>query len=350
MCGLVGVAGEISKNEEDLFKDLLVMDTVRGYHSTGMAIIDTDRTVEGSTLFKLPVAGPDFVRHEMFTRSIPYTSAALIGHNRAATVGAINSHNAHPFQTGSIIGAHNGTLPHQSRTQLDDYRDYTTDSEALFHNIHKSGVELTLGSVWGAWALTYWDFNEDRLVMVRNKQRPLAYAYTKDRRAVMWASEFSMLYAAADRNFIELDGEAQIVPEDTVLEFDIPVYLPKGHCLANPKEVATVVPGKPPVIPPYRATGGSTGHVITIGGKTGTPSTTQTITSTPGTTTEDRISSGSGEGDEDKEEGLRDCDWCTARDHVHNMHNISIGHNEPAMLCGDCYDDPEVQQYLHLIY
>lgn len=334
MCGLVGVAGQIGRDEEGLFKDLLVMDTIRGYHSTGMAVIDSCRTPEGASLFKLPMAGPEFVRHDMFSKLIPYTSAALIGHNRAATVGAINAHNAHPFQAGNIIGAHNGTLPHAARRQLNNHQDYTTDSEALFHNIHRDGAELVLGSIWGAWALTYWDFEADRLMMIRNDERPLWYAFSKDRSTVVWASEYMMLYAASERHYMDIE-QAEEVPVNTLLSFDIPTYMPKGTKLSDPEEVATVVPGKPPAVP-------QTTRVIPIGGnstKTNagkTTDSTEMIILPP-----DRIANES----EPDGEDLRDCAWCTAREPHHEMHTIN-SFGEPAILCGDCFDDPTIMQYM----
>ena len=338
MCGLVGIAGNIGLQEEALFKDLLVMDTVRGYHSTGMAVIDSDREPEGATIFKLPVAGPDFVRHSMFSKCIPYTSACLIGHNRAATVGAINSFNAHPFHAGDIIGAHNGTIPMQAQKELEDYAKFTTDSEALLWNIHQVGVELTLGSIWGAWALTYWDFKKDRLCMVRNDQRPLAYVFTADRENLLWASEYTMLYAAAERNNIELE-EAKILPINTVFEFDIPTYMAKGMKLPDPVEACQVTPGKPPSF--STAWSGSKKTTMQVGGvagKTGIKSITYNPDGVIDLTPSKVIDT-----------SLRQCDWCSASQKESEMHTHQ-GYDTPAYLCGDCFDDPTIQQYLSTMF
>lgn len=317
MCGLVGLAGHIGHYEEKAFRDLLVMDTVRGFHSTGMAIIGKDRQVSSSALFKLPVSGGDFVRHEQFSKMIPFTtnntSAVLIGHNRQATVGQVNTHNAHPFHTGSIIGAHNGTLPQQARQKLANWKDYTTDSEALLYNIHKDGAELALGSVWGAWALTYWDFDKDSLFMVRNDQRPLSYTYTKDRETLMWASEWQMLWAAADRNNLDIE-DIQDVPVDAVLEFKIPEDMSAKNPLKDPEKVGTVSSC-------YYDYGKSSTHWW-----------------------EDyyeKQEEGRKEGDTSAVITTQSCDWCSAVVPTTDIVQVSAG----IKLCNDCHSDPEVRSY-----
>ena len=46
MCGLTGVAGKIGKSEEDIFRDLLVVDALRGTDSTGIAAINAQFDVK----------------------------------------------------------------------------------------------------------------------------------------------------------------------------------------------------------------------------------------------------------------------------------------------------------------
>ena len=320
MCGLVGLAGYIGYNEERAFRDLLVMDTVRGFHSTGIAVIDKDRLVSGSAIFKLPVSGGEFVRHEQFSDMIPSTtnktSAVLIGHNRQATVGKVNTHNAHPFHTGSIIGAHNGTLPHTARQKLANWKDYTTDSEALLYNIHKDGAELALGSVWGAWALTYWDFDRDSLFMVRNDQRPLAYTYTTDRETLLWASEWQMIWAAADRNNLDIE-DVQDVPVDEVLEFKIPQSMTAKRPLKDPEKVGDVCS--------YDCSSGSN-----YGGDGYTNQWWDNYYQK-----------------QDEKQAVsvvvanKSCDWCSAVVPSSEIVSVSGGID----LCKDCHSDPEVVGY-----
>lgn len=321
MCGLVGLAGHIGHYEEKAFRDLLVMDTVRGFHSTGMAIIGKDRQVSSSALFKLPVSGGDFVRHEQFSKMIPFTtnntSAVLIGHNRQATVGQVNTHNAHPFHTGSIIGAHNGTLPQTARQKLANWKDYTTDSEALLYNIHKDGAEMALGSVWGAWALTYWDFDKDSLFMVRNDQRPLSYTYTKDRETLMWASEWQMLWAAADRNNLDIE-DIQDVPVDEILEFKIPKNMSAKNPLKDPEKVGDVFSCD------YVSSSSSGGNYS---------SNTQWWDDYYKKQEEKQATS--------VVVANKSCDWCSAVVPSSEIVSISGGID----LCKDCHSDPEVVGY-----
>ena len=39
MCGLVGMAGDILQKHEEMFKEMLIYDSIRGFHSTGVAFI-----------------------------------------------------------------------------------------------------------------------------------------------------------------------------------------------------------------------------------------------------------------------------------------------------------------------
>ena len=69
-------------------------------------------------------------------------SKAIVAHIRKATVGATSLENTHPFQAGSIIFAHNGTvagfdsfrkeMEDQTDPDLQDLRVGTTDSEQYF--------------------------------------------------------------------------------------------------------------------------------------------------------------------------------------------------------------------------
>src|SRR3546814_19849994 len=67
------------------------------------------------------------------------THLMLFGHNRAATKGAVNQENAHPFNHGDIVGCHNGTL--YNVTNLDAPKDLKVVSENIFYDM-KSAKSL----------------------------------------------------------------------------------------------------------------------------------------------------------------------------------------------------------------
>lgn len=198
MCGLVGVAGDISVKHEQVFKDMLVMDSLRGQHSVGMAACSH---ASGVDVFKKAVSPVDFFTMQGFKEIMRWKTTALIGHNRYATQGAINGVNAHPFEFSEVVGAHNGTLRNQ--TLLPDHKDFEVDSENIYHSINQMGIEATHKRLDGAYALTYWDKTGDTLHFIRNDERPLFFTATPDKKTMFWASEDWMLYGALGRNGIK---------------------------------------------------------------------------------------------------------------------------------------------------
>ena len=201
MCGLVGVAGNIGYAEKRVFANLLWMDQMRGKHSTGVAAVDKKNEVE---LFK--EVGPPinlFGHKDWFDDDFEirrHGLKALIGHNRYATIGAKTAENAHPFTHGKITGAHNGTLKYLH--ELPNSRKFEVDSEAIFYNFDKLGVEDTMKHVNGAWALTWFNTESESLHFMRGgsngEDRPLHYVYSKDESCIFWASDPDMLELALE--------------------------------------------------------------------------------------------------------------------------------------------------------
>jgi len=200
------------------------MDQLRGTHSVGVGIAGRGKatavvkscadpaTFLGSKKAKNRIGGN--IQH----------ARALIGHNRYATQGAINAVNAHPFEHGDIMGAHNGTLIYQDL--LPDAHQFEVDSENIIHSINKIGIDETVPLLDGAYALTYWNKEDETLNIIRNNERPLHWAKTNDGATMFWASEKYMLLAALNRNYTVWESweEADIfeIAEDTLYTFDIP--------------------------------------------------------------------------------------------------------------------------------
>lgn len=211
MCGIVGyVSGKNKTEYEKFFKQALIADVLRGLDSTGVII----GKPSGVEYYKKAVNGIDFLDMKPATtliNSAPLNRPAfMIGHNRAATVGNVVSANAHPFQHGDITGVHNGTLRQFHKLEKD--RDFGTDSEALYYNLSKRGVEETLSDVKGAYALVWYDNSDGSVNIIRNDERPLWIGKVKDEDTVLWASEAGMLRWLAGRNNIKLDVVMQPQP------------------------------------------------------------------------------------------------------------------------------------------
>jgi hypothetical protein len=198
MCGLVGVAGASGGKMDKVFRTLLILDTVRGEHSTGVLIVNAS----GQCDIHKAVGNPfELFDSRKYYADLAYNNNVLLGHNRYATKGAVNKTNAHPFEHGHLYGAHNGTL--STQWKLDDHLDYIVDSDNLYHHMELNGVQKTTPLLGGAYALSWWDAKDNTINLLRNAERPLCFAFTKDRKNVMWASEYWMIEVACAKAGVE---------------------------------------------------------------------------------------------------------------------------------------------------
>lgn len=197
MCGLVGIAGKLAFKDEATMKRLLLLDFFRGVDSTGLAAVRTNGDVQVAKIASHPLDLFDSTKFK--TALNGNTSRAFIGHNRAATRGLVNGLNAHPFLIDHIVGAHNGTLDHQSFNRLEDAlkEKFSVDSMAVIAGIARLGLDETISLLTGSWSLVWFDQKEGSLNFLRNKDRPLWYAYTKEFDRLIWASEYPMIQHAA---------------------------------------------------------------------------------------------------------------------------------------------------------
>lgn len=205
MCGHVGVAGFIDDRAKRMFRDLLIFDSVRGPHSTGMGFVGVTNNVNFVKLAGNPF---QLFEEQLFKDAFLGNKQLLLGHNRYATVGSVISSNAHPFKHGSICGAHNGTLTKQYL--LDSWTKFDVDSDNIFHHLNLNGVDDTVSKLCGAYALVWYDETDRSINFLRNEERELFFAYTHDRKTLYWASEEDMLIAAANRNLVFLKDVEQV--------------------------------------------------------------------------------------------------------------------------------------------
>ena len=208
MCGVVGIAGNLFAREELTMKRLLLLDSLRGMDSTGIAAVrmggmKVEIAKRATHCFNL------YDSKQFIDALNGNTSIAFIGHNRAATSGLIKDVNAHPFQIEHITGVHNGTLEDKDKKMLEDWlgESYNVDSEALFAAIAKFGVKEVIPKLHkgrdhykGAWSLVWWNSKEKTLNFLRNEHRPLWYCYSDDFKQIFWASEFWMLDVALQKS------------------------------------------------------------------------------------------------------------------------------------------------------
>lgn len=188
MCGLVGMAGDISyEMRTKTFRDMLDVCQVRGRDSTGVIAVMNNQEYDWSKQVGPPSALVDTRTYEQ--RIERKTVCALIGHTRSKTVGDISVKNAHPFDfpDEGICGVHNGTL--RGYHNLDTHAHGKVDSEVLYGHMAHNGVEDTFKNVEGAYACVWWNAKEKTLNFFRNDQRPLWFTWSDDLKTMFWASE-----------------------------------------------------------------------------------------------------------------------------------------------------------------
>lgn len=248
MCGLIGAFGNINFEEKKVVKDMLVVDVLRGFHSTGIAIGNMVGKELKHSLFKRAVHAVDFLGFKqtdtMFNK---FNVAYIIGHNRWATKGEVNNANAHPFDFPNLVGAHNGTL--NTVHALKDNKDFEVDSENLYWDLNHTTMEELYPRLNGALALTWFDKTCNSLFMCRNDKRPLYFVYTKDRRAVFWASEPWMLHAGISRRNGMVKVDLTTITEvkvNTLYDFGMNEKGTISHV------VSELQPYKPPVYKPVK--------------------------------------------------------------------------------------------------
>lgn len=230
MCGLIGfVTNQLNgftTQDNDVFKQLLYLDALRGQDSTGIAVLYNDGEME---IAKEAVPAQSFLEgkeplgmfYSLFSRG-----KAAIGHNRKKTIGEIKDATAHPFvidnenQKPQYAFIHNGTLLNfpalikDLPTILNEIgvSAYTipssdVDSEVLGTLLTRCDGDITkistvLSHVHGAYACAWIDQKTETLYLVRNSERPLFIAKTEN--GLLFASEINMLVDIALRNNVKI--------------------------------------------------------------------------------------------------------------------------------------------------
>lgn len=230
MCGMSGAAGSMWSPEKKAVEYLMLMNTIRGPHSTGLASIPRNEKDDPIVLKALgmpsgdPETGrPGVMGLKSWDKAFSGNPVAIISHNRWATRGEVSSKNAHPFYFDNVVGTHNGTLFPSSEKRLLGHGVHQTDSECIFNTIHDRGIEKTVPLLEGAYALVWYDLVKNTINMIRNDQRPLHFVFSHDGHTMFWSSDAIPLIYGLDQAKVNVGAnKINVLTPDTWMEWEIP--------------------------------------------------------------------------------------------------------------------------------
>lgn len=218
MCGIVGFienSYNINSLDIDLFENLLIVDSLRGLDSTGaFSIYGKSGSVAWIKQATNPLNMLKTPEWDKFTKKAIQSAGILVGHNRKATQGGINTDNAHPFIVGDTILIHNGGI--SNFRKFDSTK--SVDSHAVCAAIDKEGHQVIIPELEGAWVLVWYNMKTKRLYFHRNSQRPLFWAQTQHHQ--IFASELEFILLSASRNNVKINKKWEFAT-NTLSEYDV---------------------------------------------------------------------------------------------------------------------------------
>ena len=252
MCGMCGVLSTqvLPPVVVNLFEQLLLINTLRGEYGAGVGMVPqrTSRSIKVVRTVNDPLDGQFQVD---MRRAVAKKPVILFGHTRFPTTGSLELTHVHPFETGKIIGMHNGTMEHICGVKPEKTEN---DSQLLMSALAEKGPEETIRNSLGAYALVWLNTTQDTINFLRNKDRPLAFGTSEDMPdCLFWSSEALALEFILRRN-TKTNPKIYLCPADTLICFSLrsktltPVYHGELSSLSVPKapSVSNVLALPPP--------------------------------------------------------------------------------------------------------
>lgn len=216
MCGIYGFVGKIKKGKHKqvlkLIKHLAIETEIRGIDATGFFSISKSNVMSE----KDAIEASEFVEADnTFVNSIVDNNPYIwVGHNRAASMGALDSTSAHPFTGEEHIMVHNGTCPMVFDVIDDEITakmKTETDSEAILHLIERDGLKETFKRLT-KYSIVIANFKTDEIWFARDPKRPLViYDLRKLYGVRMFCSTRDIGRAAMEKLRINVDNVPHFV-------------------------------------------------------------------------------------------------------------------------------------------
>jgi predicted glutamine amidotransferase len=207
ICGLVGYISSAPKmygiKKREILSQLLYADTMRGFDSTGIYVVNEDNT---KLFYKRALAGYDFIQTKTYNSIMMKNDPSVVlGHNRLATHGEVSDDNAHPFKDRHIVLTHNGVVNGYVK------KDFDVDSKWIAYLLAEEGT-AGLAKVQGNFALVWYNTNTNCVHFCRNEGRTFFYAVCRAQNTIFYASEKGMLEWILNREGAVVDEMCEVQP------------------------------------------------------------------------------------------------------------------------------------------
>lgn len=199
MCGIYGFLGKPTKQTSGIIKHLGELNQARGRDSTGLAFI----TPSQGKIYKDAVKAEEFFKEqkaiELLCNYRKNDFLTILGHTRAASRGAVNSENAHPFKEGSIFFTHNGVINNFDDLMKEYKVDYQVDSQIIGYLLDKKSKFLdAFKELGGYFTVPYVDTKTIDTLKVAIHNNVFSYAIRGNQ--LYYSSDINHLKTALDNH------------------------------------------------------------------------------------------------------------------------------------------------------
>lgn len=223
MCGLVSIIARkpagFYGSDLDLMEQMLILDQFRGKDSAGVlcGFRNGDQTIIKHATRHVTLMFETKDWRDLRGKAIT-SGRFLVGHNRAGTRGKATTENAHPFNEGRISLVHNGTIWNQKILAPD--ADVEVDSHSIAIALNTDTPENVIPKISGAFALIWYNNEEEKLHAVRNDERPLVLITTPNYYFLMSEPWMMMAPYGRQANREKVEDVTELKPGQ-LLTFDL---------------------------------------------------------------------------------------------------------------------------------